>query len=193
MRARRGFYRGRERWDGERGDTRATEWKTERRRRRTWFDNTASIQVPRMPPLPFSFLCVSDCTPLPHPFLSRHPPRRFSNWIAATTQDCKYRRRWSISLSRATMSIFIPPPSPFSVSLSLSSTESPINSRHRGYSDRAAKICGTRGAVNKCAISLREIMHGSHLSKHLRQSSSCCEILDHLSLHLRRYTCIHLC
>lgn len=134
-----------------------------------------------MPPLcPFSFLCVSVHTLTPSLSLVS-PPRRFSELPqpprTVNTDDVGPSR--SREPSRA-FSILSPSPS-------LSSAESPINSRHRGYSDRAAKICGARGAVNKCAISLREIMHGSHLSKHLRQLSSCCEILDHPSLYLQIY------
>lgn len=79
--------------------------------------------------------------------------------VAATTQNRKYRRRWSVLLSNRheyhpvfslfPSSLYSPPLSlSFSVSISLSlpSAESPINSRHRDYSDRVAKICGARVA-----------------------------------------------
>lgn len=68
--------------------------------------------------------------------------------------------------------------------------ESPINSRHRGYSKSAAKVCGARGAVNKRAISLREIML-THLSKHPRR--------EYLALHPQmrdegtRLSCLSIC
>lgn len=124
----------------------------------------ASIRVPRMPLPPFSFLCVSVHTPLPRLFLSCHP-RAISP--TELPQPPRTVNTDDVGPSRSR------PPRAFSIlslspSLALPSAESPINSRHRGYSDRAAKICGARGAVNKCAISLREIMHCSHLSKHLR-------------------------
>jgi hypothetical protein len=70
--------------------------------------------------------------------------------------------------------------------------EYPINSRHRGYSDRVAKICGARGAINECAISLREIMRGSHLSKHPRhRRARAAKHLDHPRLHVfkEKYQC----
>jgi len=102
-----------------------------------------------MPPS-FSFL---RAYPPPPPPASRWPlcracPAQPVSPFAATTQNCKYRRRWSISLRSSRCAPRRLPSPGFG-------QDPPINSRHRGYSDRIAKICGARGAVNKRAISLR--------------------------------------
>lgn len=110
----------------------------------------------RFPECLSSTLLFSLASPCTHPRLLRFPPPALSPQpvspilVAASTQNRKYRRRWSVLLSTDTnhhpvFSLF---PLSFFLcfSVSLPSAESPINSRHRDYSDRVAKICGARVA-----------------------------------------------
>lgn len=129
---------------------------------------------------PFSFLCASVHTPscLPLALLPRRSRTPFLR--LPPPQPPRTVNTGDVGPSRSIRMPLIP--------FRWLRPRSPINSRHRGYSDRVAKICGARGAVNKCAISLHEGLCMAHIWANIRASPlSCCrEPLDHPGWYLQR-------
>lgn len=109
------------------------------------------------------------------------PPFCFSDYDAATSRNCKYRRRWFVArvhslilcLSQLTRVGHLYPSHPVRSRFPVSSPRSRrISDKFPSpglFRPRRENMRRARGAVNKRVISLREIMRDSHLSKHPRQ------------------------